>query len=92
MSFKKVLIPLFILFLILTLTGCFGKLLDTTPLTDQTGTFSLDPNQLTLTPGEDFTVSLITPSVQNLKTYSITLDYDPQLIRLNELITRKALS
>lgn len=85
MSFRKLIIPLFILFLILTLTGCFGKLLNTTPLADQTGALGLDPNQLTLTPGEDFTVSLITPSVQNLKGYSVTLGYDPKLIRLNEV-------
>jgi len=84
MSFKKLIIPLFILFLILTLTGCFGKFLNTPPLADQTGSLSLDPNQLTPTPGEDFTVSLITPSVQNLKGYSVTLGYDPKLIRLNE--------
>ncbi|HCC70037.1 MAG TPA: hypothetical protein DEQ09_02645 [Bacteroidales bacterium] len=85
MSNKKFLIPLFILFIILTLTGCLGKFINTPPLDDQTGTLILDPNQLTLTPGEDFTVSLITPSVQNLKAYSVTLSYDPKLIRLNEV-------
>jgi len=57
MSHKKVLIPLFILFFILTLTGCFGKFLNTPSLNDQNNTLSLDPNELTLTPGEDFTVN-----------------------------------
>jgi len=85
MSHNKVLIPLFVLFIILTLTGCLGKFINTPPLDDQTNTLTLDPNQLTLTPGEDFTVSLVTPSVQNLKAYSVTLSYDPILIRLNEV-------
>ena len=85
MSHNKVLIPLLLLFLILTLTGCFGKFINTPPLDDQANTLILDPNQLTLTPGEDFTVSLITPSVQNLKAYSVTLGYDPKLIRLIEV-------
>ena len=85
MSHNKVLIPLLLLLLILTLTGCFGKFINTLPLDDQTNTLILDPNQLTLTPSEDFTVSLITPSVQNLKAYSVTLSYDPKLIRLIEV-------
>ena len=85
MSFRKLIIPLLLLFLILTLTGCFGKFINAPSQEDQTGTLSLDPNQLTLTSGEDFTVSLITPSVQNLKGYSVTLGYDPKLIRLNEV-------
>ena len=84
MSHKKILIPLLILLLILTLTGCFGKFLNTPSLNDQNNTLSLDPNELILTPGEDFTVSLITPAVQNLKAYSVTLSYDPKLIRFNE--------
>jgi len=85
MSHKKVLISLlFILFFIMALTGCLGKFINTPPLDDQTNTLILDPNQITMTPGEDFTINLITPSVQNLKAYSITLTYDPTLFRLNE--------
>jgi len=82
---KKFLIPLFVLFLLLALTGCLGKFINTPPLADQTGTLYLDSDNLTPTPGEDFAVKLMNTSVTNLKAYSVTLSYNPKLIRLNEV-------
>jgi hypothetical protein len=45
----------------------------------------LEPANLSLTPSEDFTVELKATSITNLKGYSVTLSYDPTLIRLKEV-------
>ena len=89
MSYKKLIISLLILSLILILPGCLGKLFPTTPeVTPPAGTAGilyLEPANLTLTPSEDFTVELKATSITNLKGYSVTLSYDPALISLQEV-------
>ena len=89
MSYKKLIISLLILSLIFTLTGCLGKLIPTTPSVtppaEKEGVFYLEPDNLTLTPSQDFTVELKAASIVNLKGYSVTLSYDPTLISLQEV-------
>ena len=89
MSYKKLIISLLILSLILISTGCLGKLFPVTPeVTPPAGTAGvlyLEPANLTLTPSEDFTVELKATSITNLKGYSVTLSYDPALISLQEV-------
>jgi len=89
MSYKKLIIFLLILSLILISTGCLGKLIPTTPEVaspaEKAGVLYLEPANLTLTPSQDFTVELKTASITNLKGYSVTLSYDPTLISLKEV-------
>jgi hypothetical protein len=86
MSYKRIIISLLILSLILISTGCLGKLIPTTPSVTppagRAGVLYLEPANLTLTPSEDFTVELKATSITNLKGYSVTLSYDPTLIDL----------
>ena len=91
MSYKKIIITLLILSLIFTLTGCLGKLIPTAPpVTSPAGTAGgvlyLEPGNLTITPGKDFTVELKAASITNLKGYSVTLTYDPALLSLKEVV------
>jgi PBP1b-binding outer membrane lipoprotein LpoB len=68
MSYKKLIISLLILFLILISTGCLGKLIPTTPSVTPPGTAGvlyLEPANLTLTPSQDFTVELKASSITN---------------------------
>ena len=89
MSYKKLIISLLILSLVLILPGCLAKLFPTTPsVTPPAGTAGvlyLEPANLTLTPSEDFTVELKATSITNLKGYSVTLSYDSTLISLQEV-------
>jgi hypothetical protein len=89
MSYKKLIISVLILSLILILPGCLAKLIPTTPsVTPPAGTAGvlyLEPANLTLTPSQDFTVELKATSITNLKGYSVTLSYDPTLISLQEV-------
>ena len=89
MSYKKLIISLLILSLILISTGCLSKLIPTTPsVTPPAGTAGvlyLEPANLSLTPSQDFTVELKATSITNLKGYSVTLSYDPTLISLQEV-------
>ena len=86
MSYKKLIISLLILSLILILPGCLAKLIPTTPsVTPPAGVLYLEPANLTLTPSQDFTVELKATSITNLKGYSVTLSYDPTLISLQEV-------
>ncbi|PKP58208.1 hypothetical protein CVT91_08990 [Candidatus Atribacteria bacterium HGW-Atribacteria-1] len=89
MSYKKLIISLLILSLILISTGCLGKLIPTTPsVTPPAGTAGvlyLEPANLSLTPSQDFAVELKTTSITNLKGYSVTLSYDPTFISLQEV-------
>ena len=89
MSYKKLTISLLILSLILIFAGCLSNLFPVTPqVTPPAGTEAvlyLEPANLTITPSKDFTVELMNTSVTNLKAYSVTLSYDPELIRLNEV-------
>ena len=89
MSYKRIIIFLLILSLIFTFAGCLSNLFPITPsVTSPEGTAGilyLEPANLTITPSKDFTVELMNTSVTNLKAYSVTLSYDPELIRLNEV-------
>ena len=89
MSYKKLIISLLILSLIIILPGCLAKLIPTTPsVTPPAGTAGvlyLEPANLTLTPSQDFTVELKATSITNLKGYSVTLSYDPTLLSLQEV-------
>ena len=89
MSYKKLIISLLILSLIIILPGCLAKLIPTTPSVtppaETAGVLYLEPADLSLTPSEDFTVELKATSITNLKGYSVTLSYDPTLISLQEV-------
>jgi len=89
MSYKKIIISLLILSLVFIFTGCLGKLFPSTPsVTSPEGTAGviyLEPANLKISPSKNFTVELKTASITDLKGYSITLSYDPALIRLNEV-------
>ena len=89
MSYKRIIISLLILSLILISTGCLGKLIPTTPEVtppaEIAGVLYLEPANLTLNPSQDFTVELKATSITNLKGYSVTLSYDPTLISLQEV-------
>ena len=96
MSYKKLIISLLILSLILIFTGCLGKLIPTTPqITSPAGTAGilyLEPANLSLTPSQDFTIELKATSITNLKGYSVTLSYDPTLLSLKEVVEGPFLS
>ena len=89
MSYKKLIISLLILSLIIILPGCLAKLIPTTPEVtppaETAGVLYLKPANLTLTPSQDFTVELKASSITNLKGYSVTFSYDPALIDLQEV-------
>jgi len=89
MSYKKSIISLLILSLILIFTGCLGKLLPTTPSVapsaETAGVLYLEPANLTLIPSQGFTVELKATSITDLKGYSVTLSYDPALLSLQEV-------
>ena len=89
MSYKKLIISLLVLSLIVILPGCLSKLFPTTPsVTPPAGTAGvlyLEPADLTLVPSEDFTIELKATSITNLKGYSVILSYDPALISLQEV-------
>jgi len=85
MSYQRLIIPLLILSLILTLSGCGGSgITPTLPEEQEKGVLYLEPTNLTITPSEGFTVELKTTSIVNLKGYSVTLSYDPALLSLQE--------
>ena len=89
MSYKKLIISLLILSLIIILPGCLAKLIPTTPEVtppaETAGVLYLEPANLTLTPSEAFSVELKATSITNLKGYSVTLSYDPAFISLQEV-------
>ena len=87
MSYQRLIIPLLILSLIFTLSGCGGSgLTPTLPEAEgqENGVLYLEPTNFTITPSESFTVELKTTSIADLKGYSVTLFYDPALLSLQE--------
>ena len=90
MSYKKLIVSLLILSLIVVLPGCLSKLFPVTPEVISPayteGVLYLEPANLTVTPGKDFTVELRATSITNLKGYSVTLSYDPALLSLQEVV------
>ena len=85
MSYKKIIITLLILSLILIFAGCLNKLIPTLPNGQEAGVLYLEPANLTVTPSKEFTVELKTASITDLKGYSVTLSYDPTLLSLQEV-------
>ena len=89
MSYKRIIISLLILSLILIFAGCLSKLIPTTPevtIPEETeGVLYLEPTNLTITPSQEFTVELKATSITDLKGYSVTLSYDPALLSLKEV-------
>ena len=89
MSYKKLIISLLILSLVLIFTGCLGKLFPTAPSIiapeGTTGLLYLEPANLNVSPSKNFTVELKTASITDLKGYSVTLSYDPALLTLQEV-------
>jgi hypothetical protein len=85
MSYPRLIIPLLILSLILTLSGCGGSgLTPTLPEEQERSVLYLEPANLNITTSKGFTVELKTTSITNLKGYSVTLSYDPTLLSLQE--------
>jgi len=89
MSYKKLIVSVLILSLIVILPGCLAKLIPTTPEAappaEIAGVLYLEPANPTLTPSQDFTVELKATSITNLKGYSVTLSYNPALLSLKEV-------
>ena len=84
-SYQRLIIPLLILSLILTLSGCGGLgLTPNLPDSQEKGVLYLEPANLTIAPDKGFTVELKTASITNLKGYSVILFYDPALLSLQE--------
>ena len=96
MSYKKLIVSVLILSLIVILPGCLNKLIPTTPeLTSPAGTegiLYLESANLTIIPSKDFTIELKVASITNLKGYSVTLSYDPTLLSLKEVVEGPFLS
>jgi len=96
MSYKRLIISLLILSLLLIFTGCLSKLIPVTPeITPPAGTegiLYLEPANLTITPSKDFNIELKTASITNLKGYSVTLSYAPALLSLKEVVEGSFLS
>ena len=84
MSYQRLIIPLLILSLFLTLSGCNGLgLTPDLPDSQEKGILYLEPaNFNIIVPSEGFTVELKASSIINLKGYSVTLSYDPTLLSL----------
>ena len=89
-SHVKILIFCFLLFIALTLVGChkLGQLVtpslpNSTSL--QKGILYLEPASYEPTLGENFKIDLKASSIENLKGYSVTLSYDPVILRLGEI-------
>lgn len=93
MSYQRLIIFLLILSLVLIIPGCGGLGL-TPPLPEgqEEGLLYLEPANLTIIPGKDFTVELKTASITNLKGYSVTLSYDPTFLNLQEVVEGPFLS
>jgi len=89
MSYKRIIISLLILSLILIFAGCLSNLIPTTPSVtppaETEGVLYLEPANLSITPSQDFTVELKATSITDLKGYSVTLSYDPALLSLQEV-------
>ena len=96
MSYKRIIISLLILSLILIFAGCLSNLIPTTPsVTPPAGTegvLYLEPANLTLTPSQAFAIELKAASITDLKGYSVTLSYDPALLSLKEVVEGSFLS
>jgi len=95
-SHVKLLIFCFLLFIVLTFTGCLSKLIPTTPSitspADTEGILYLDPANCNPTLGKDFEMELKVSSIEDLKGYSVVLSYDPAVLKLVEIAEGPCLS
>jgi hypothetical protein len=84
-SYHKCIIISLLLFSLLLLFSC-SKLFPTIPdATQKSGVLYLDPANLNISPGEKFTIDLKIGAIDNLKGYSVTLNYDTTLINPVEI-------
>lgn len=87
MSYKSIIISLLILSLFFVLPGCSGlRLTPALPSSQEEGVLYLEPTNLSIVPGKDFTVELKAVSIADLKGCSVTLSYDPALLSLQEVV------
>ncbi len=90
---RKAIILLIILLtvIILSTTGCLSKLFPNLPPginppeEEGGGVIYLEPSVLNITTGQVFTLELKATSISNLKGYSVTINYNPALLKLNEV-------
>lgn len=96
MSYKRIIIYLLILSLVLIFTGCLSKIIPTTPeVTSPEGTAGilyLEPAICNSAPGKDFKMELKASSINNLKGYSVILSYDPAVLKPGEIVEGPCLS
>ncbi|GAF91341.1 unnamed protein product, partial [marine sediment metagenome] len=75
--------------LVLVFAGCLSNLFPVTPNDSSPawtgGNLYLEPANLDVIPGQNFTVDLKTTSITDLKGYSVTLSYDPALLSLQDV-------
>jgi len=91
---RKTIILLIILsiILILSTSGCLSKLFPNLPLPEITppeeeggGTIYLEPVELNIITDQVFNLELKVAYITNLKGYSVTINYNPALLKLNEV-------
>jgi len=85
MFHKNIFIYLLILSVLLTLSGC-GKLFLTPPIYEGTeeGVY-ISPDSTDIVPGEDCELELKVDSIENLKSYSVSISYDPVFLSLRDV-------
>jgi hypothetical protein len=84
-SSQKYIFICLLLFSFLLLFGC-SKLFPTLPDTSQkSGVLYLDPANLSISTGEDFAVELKVGAIDDLKGYSVSLNYDKTLVAPKEI-------
>ncbi len=84
-SYAKHLIISLVLFTLIFMVGC-SKFFPTIPAASQkAGVLYLDPANLNVSSNETFTAELKVGAIKDLKGYSVTLSYDPDLITPEEI-------
>ena len=78
--------------IILSTTGCLSKLFPNLPFPginppeeEGEGVIYLEPSEFNVTTGQVFTLELKATSISNLKGYSLTINYNPALLKLNKV-------
>jgi len=98
---RKGIILLIILSIIIILStaGCLSKLFPNLPFPginppeeEGGGVIYLEPSEFNVTTGQTFTVEFKAASISNLKGYSLTINYNPAHLKLNEVVEGPFLS